>query len=77
MHHTGPIETIVSGGTFGLPTNGHKDMWWKAARSAKKLVIVIANNPGEKPDFFEQGDIRDGHGDRCRYSQCRSPGYEE
>lgn len=51
MHHTGPIEIIVSGGTFGLPTNGHKDMWWKAARSAKKLVIVIANNPGKNPIF--------------------------
>lgn len=51
MHHTGPIETIISGGTFGLPTNGHRDMWQKAARSAEKLVIVIANNPGKKSIF--------------------------
>lgn len=51
MHHTGPIETIISGGAFGLPTNGHEDMWRKAARSAEKLVIVIANNPGKNPIF--------------------------
>lgn len=51
MHHTGPIETIISGGAFGLPTNGHEDMWRKAARSAEKLVIVVANNPGKNPIF--------------------------
>ncbi len=51
MHHTGPIRTLISGGTFGLPTKGHEDMWWKAARSAEKLIIVIANNPGKSPIF--------------------------
>jgi len=51
LRHTGPIKTIISGGTFGLPTNGHEDMWRKAARSAEKLVIVIADNPGKNPIF--------------------------
>lgn len=48
---TGPIEVIISGGTFGLPTYGHLEMWLEAARTARKLMIVIANNPGKKPIF--------------------------
>jgi len=47
----GPIEVMACGGTFGLPTIGHKDMWQKAAKAAKKLVIVIANNPDKHPIF--------------------------
>jgi pantetheine-phosphate adenylyltransferase len=48
---SGPIEIIMSGGTFGLPTYGHLEMWLEAARTARKLIIVIANNPGKRPIF--------------------------
>ncbi len=51
QNKTGPIETMVSGGTFDLPTIGHYDMWLEAARSCKNLVIVIANNPDKRPIF--------------------------